>query len=238
MPVFGTQMFGAAGKTAVAYSFTDSEIQTANQTIFTFSSMAYGAADDSRIVVVTVSACFNNVYGTISSATIGGVSATIICQGDQQDGGTSSIDTSMTGIVAAAVPTGTSGDVVITLSRSINSSGRGVGIGVYRLSGPGVVAADETGTTAVANNCGSGVAIALNENTKEDGAVIACSCGNSSLGEEVWTGLTENNRGDAGSTCTSTAGIATTSDESPRTITCTTSSYCRQSGAVAVWNPA
>jgi len=236
MPV-SSQWFAAA-ETPVAYSFTDSELQQGDETTFTFSSMDLGAADGSRIIVVTVSAGFSNVHGTISSATIGGVSATIICQGDNQDGGTSSIDTATSGIVAAAVPTGTSGNVVITLSRSINAADRGVGIGVYRLTGPGVVAADETGTTAVSNNCGSGVAISLNENTKDGGAVIACSCGNSNLGEEVWTGVTENFRSSGDIPVGSSAGIATTSDESPRTITCTTSSYCRQSGAVAVWNPA
>jgi hypothetical protein len=216
MPVFGTQMFGsAAGKTAVAYSFTDSEIQAANQTIFTFSSMAYGTADDSRIVVVTVSAGFSNVHGTISTA---------------------SIDTSTTGIVAAAVPTGTSGDVVVTLSRSTNSSNRGMGIGVYRLSGPGVVAANDTATNGI-NSC-SALTQTVSVDTEEDGAVIACSCGSSSYGSETWTGLTENARGDAGAAVSSTAGAATTSDESPRTISVDTNSYCNQSAACASWVPA
>jgi len=236
MPVFGTQMFGGAGKTAVAYSFTDSEIQGGNQTIFTFSSMAYGTADDSRIVVVTVSAGFSNVHGTISSATIGGVSATIIVQGTNQEGGTSSIDTSVTGIVAAAVPTGTSGDVVVTLSRSTNSSNRGMGIGVYRLSGPGVVAANDTATNGI-NSC-SALTQTVSVDTEEDGAVIACSCGSSSYGSETWTGLTENARGDAGAAVSSTAGAATTSDESPRTISVDTNSYCNQSAACASWVPA
>tara|TARA_R100001244_G_scaffold20005_1_gene20722 strand:+ start:56 stop:769 length:714 start_codon:yes stop_codon:yes gene_type:complete len=237
MPVFGTQMFGgAAGKTAVAYSFTDSGITAGNASSFTFSSMAYGTADDSRIIAVTVSAGFSNVYGAISGVTIGGVTATIIVQGTNQEGGTSSIDTSTTGIVAAAVPTGTSGDVVVTLSRTTNSSNRGCGIGVYRLTGPGVVAANDTATAGI-NSC-SNQTLTVSVDTEEDGAAIACSCGSSSLGSETWTGLTENNRGDAGAAVNSTAGAATTSDESPRTISVATGSYCNQSAACASWVPA
>ena len=238
MPTFGSQMFGsgAAAATPIAYSFTDSEIQGGNQTVFTFSDMAFGAEDDSRIIVVTVSAGFSNVYGVISSVTIGGVTATIIVQGTNQEGGTASIDTSTTGIVAALVPSGTSGDVVVTLTRSTNSSNRGMGIGVHRLTGPGEVAANDTATNGI-NSC-SALTQTVSVDTEEDGAAIGCSCGSSSYGSEDWTGLTERNRGDAGAAVNSTAGIATTSDESPRTISVTTNSYCNQSAACASWIPA
>jgi hypothetical protein len=75
--------------------------------VVTFSAQAIGAADPTRRVVVTVT----NFSGTIglSSATIGGIAATIhISQGD------GFIESSA--IISALVPTGTTADIVLTFS--------------------------------------------------------------------------------------------------------------------------
>ena len=236
MPVFGTQMFGSgAGKTAIAYSFMEGEGIQGNNTIFTFSDKDFGDADDSRVIVVAGGCAFSNVSGTVSSATIGGISATIIVQKVDSFGDVN--DKQLAFIVAAAVPSGTSGDVVVTLSRSLNSSNRGMGIGVHRLTGPGVVAADDTATDD-GNTC-SGDTLVVSCNTKEDGAAIGSSAGNGGVyGSETWTGLTERARDYEGAAVWSSAGIATTSDESPRTMSVATNSYCTQSAVGASWHPA
>jgi len=237
MPTFGSQMFGsgAPATTPIAYSFTDSEGIQGNNTIFTFSSKAFGAADDSRVIVVSGGVAFSNVSGTVSSATIGGVSATIIVQKLDSFGAVN--DKQLSFILAAAVPSGTSGDVVVTLTRSLNSSNRGMGIGVHRLTGPGVVAADDTATDDD-NTCSSG-SMTVSCDTKEDGAAIGASAGNGGVyGTETWTGLTERARDYEGAAVWSSAGIATTSDESPRTMSVATGSYCTQSAVGASWHPA
>jgi len=235
MPTFGSQMFGSgAGKTAIDYSFTDSEGISGNLTIFTFSDMDLGAADDSRVIVVSGGCAFSNVTGTVSSATIGGISATIIVQ---KTDSFPPNDKQCSFIVAALVPSGTSGDVVITLSRSLNSSNRGMGIGVHRLTGPGEVAADDT-ASAQANTCSSATMV-VSCNTKEDGAAVGSTAGNGGVyGTETWTGLTERARGYQGAAVWSSAGIATTSDESPRTMSVATGSYCTQTAVGASWHPA
>jgi len=227
MPVFGTQMFGsAAAKTAVAYSVTDTSGSTANASSFTFTSQAFGAEDSSRVIVIATAGSFNNKAGAVSGITIGGVTGTEIVAVNSTSG-----DGTAAAIYAAAVPTGTTGTVVVTLSVTTGASSRGFGIGVYRLTGPGTLAANDTNTdTGTGNRTNT-----LSVNTEDGGAVIATGGGTSTLGSETYTGVTEDG---AGGKKYSHGGIATTSDESPRTVTVATVDYVVNSFVSASWVPA
>ena len=101
----------AAQKTTFGYlaSYTDSSSQTTR----TISSVDFGEANTSREIFVVVRYS-NSTATTISSATIGGVSATISAGASAGAQGAA--------LIFATVPTGTSGNVVITYSNSTNDS--------------------------------------------------------------------------------------------------------------------
>ena len=99
--------------------FTTNATDSTNGTTHTFSSQSIGTADSNRKVVVGIS--YNNSPGsiTVSSVTIAGVTATSILN----DVGPNSRELA---IFQADVPTGTTGDIVITTSVSADSIGIGV----------------------------------------------------------------------------------------------------------------
>lgn len=80
-----------------------------NLTTYTFNSVDFGAADSTREIFI-VGFAGTTTTRTLSTATIGGITATVINQGAGATGSSF--------IAFATVPTGTSGTVVLTLSGS------------------------------------------------------------------------------------------------------------------------
>lgn len=109
----------SAGGTGWAFSATQTSAASSNQ--YTFSNYAVGSAAANR--VVTAEFCWSHTLGsTISSVTIGGVTATLIQQ---------QVTHSTTGRIAvysAVVPSGTTATVVVNMSTSING---GIGCSVH-----------------------------------------------------------------------------------------------------------
>jgi hypothetical protein len=107
MPILGY----SSGNTGAAVALTATGSDTTNLTTYTFSGLALGAADATRFIVVGISANATNGR-TISSASIGGVAATVDLlyqnSGNSRNG--------HAGFISAAVPTGVTGDVVVTWS--------------------------------------------------------------------------------------------------------------------------
>jgi hypothetical protein len=89
---------------------------TTNLTTYTFTAASLGTAHADRYVIVGV-ASVAGFARTISSATIGGVAATL--NHNQNLGFTGRI-------ISAAVPTGATGDVVLTFSGAMTSCAIGV----------------------------------------------------------------------------------------------------------------
>jgi hypothetical protein len=114
--------FGAGVSSAAnpSLSYIGNNSQTSSATSHTFSAQSIGAAATGRRVVVAFS-CYSASSGTLSSATIAGVSATIVVQGT----GT----TTIAGLIIAQVDSGTTGDLVLNWS----SSNQNVAIAVYRV---------------------------------------------------------------------------------------------------------
>lgn len=142
---------------AISLSHLGTADSTSDLTAYTFSSESLGAADADRTIICAVHAIDAGASTGvgISSATIGGVAAEV-----QHEYSFGSSTTTYTGIITASVPTGTTGDVVITFSHAVLNCH----IGLWRATGlyskvPYSVEADlSTGTsTSLSFPAGSAV---------------------------------------------------------------------------------
>ena len=160
-----------AGGGAVAITFTESATSTSNLTTYTFSSLNLGTASSGRQIVV---AAFGTSSQTISTLTVGGISASLIV------GRTDTSSERRVELWAAPVPTGTSGDVVVTWSGAQIRSG----VGVFSMTGA-LSTANDTQSDAVASGASS-----VSLNIPSNGGAIAVG-DSATSGLNSWTGLTE-----------------------------------------------
>jgi len=139
----------------------------------------FGSEDSGRRIVCAVHWAEGGTHRTLSSATIGGVSATI----HVQRGHTGGVTGLGAAIISAIVPTGTSGTVDLNFSGSVTDSY----IGTYRLTGfiLGATGSDEHQTTTAL--------LSVNIATSSGGIIIAAYTGSTNtVGTGVsWTGATE-----------------------------------------------
>lgn len=113
----------------VESSKTDSAVNATDLTAYTFSAKAFGAAHSNRKIEIHIAATSATAGRTISTVTIGGVSAAVTSDGVTSavaDGGSGS---NLSAFWIAAVPTGATGDIVVTFSAGMDNCG----ITVYRL---------------------------------------------------------------------------------------------------------
>jgi len=158
-------------------SFLQTAVSGTNAAEYTFSSQSIGAADSDRYIICCV-AWRASADTTLSSVSIGGVAATLLANNVNVSGG----ETSGTCIAVAAVPSGTTGDVVVT----IGATALRCGIALYRAVGLGTPtvphdtltsdADSPTGTIDIPNN---GLCIGIAYNASQDTNAVS------------WTGLTE-----------------------------------------------
>ena len=171
--------FGAGQGPAAAASYLAYASDATKPTTVTFSAMSFGTAADNR----RLSACvqWDNDGGntrTISSLTIGGVAATV-----HQVANSSATDNKVNvAIASASVPTGTSGDVVVTWSGTVDKPH----VALWRVT-------SESGTPIDSDKFEStgdaAVSVTL---TVEPGSVLiaAATAGNASA-NITWTNATE-----------------------------------------------
>ncbi len=170
----GTINAGAAGVIVLAKpsqiisTFLEFEGATANESEYTFSSMDFGAAAADRQIVAFVSARSASGSETISSVTIGGVTATEI---EQQTSGNNK-----SGLYIANVPTGTSGDVVVTYSATQLRSA----CALYRLTGL---------SSATPHDSVSGSSETVDVDAPANGVIICGAGGTSLLTSDDMTGV-------------------------------------------------
>lgn len=110
---------GGGGSNAIEVITAASSISSSStdQSSYSFTNQSFGAAETNRVVIAFCHGARQGTAQTISSATIGGVSATILKQ--TPSGGTYT----STAIIGATVPTGTSGTVALTYSGSLFGCG-------------------------------------------------------------------------------------------------------------------
>lgn len=145
------------GSTTLTYlaNYADEAV---NITTKTWTGVSFGTPSEGRYIIVAIGT--RNDTRTISSVTIGGVSATIIVQ--NQDGNAT------VGIAIALVPTGTSGDVAVTLNNAADAHY----LGVWSVTG----LPSATPVATAENDGGGGAAQDLIMNTSEGGFAIVAVC--------------------------------------------------------------
>lgn len=207
-------MSSGAGKASVA--LTDNSINANNLVTYTFSNQSLGVAASDRKIIVGVAG--DGGTAAVISVTVAGVSATNVVAAFNSTGHSE--------IWIADVPTGATGDVVVTFG----SGGKArCGIGVYRA----------IGSQSAANATASSTADPMSASLSIPSNGIAVGAGqNSNGGSFSWTNLTERYdqtvEGDAAHTG---ASIDNLTAQTP-TITCNpTAAGVDNVMTLASWSP-
>lgn len=172
-----THLIGfGAGSSGRSYSYNASSADATTLTVYTFSSQDLGLSGQDRIVSVLITA--ERASGTpssITTVTIGGVSATSrISQ---------TSDSGIAAIYTAAVPNGSTGDIVVTFGQDQGNCAISI-ISMYGLSDAGAAIAGGTGSSTTDNGT-----IALT--TVSGAIVLGCAIVLGSIAFYTWTGLVE-----------------------------------------------
>jgi hypothetical protein len=198
------------GAAAPSNTFESTTSLSTNLTTYSFATQGIGAADATRRVVVGV-AWGHTLTRTLSSATIGGVGATIHVQ-------TNAVNIDGTALISAAVPTGTTATIDITFSGGAINCAIATWSLLNATGSPSATASDNT----VAANA---LSVALNVPANGSLFAIAETLGSGGVPRtHTWTNATE--RADAtietsdAYTAASETGLGV---ETPRTVTATAS---------------
>lgn len=205
---------GRGGLLLPSYAYVTSNSSTTDASSYTFAGTSIGPAGPNRLVVVA-SALRSGASNSYSSVTIGGSAAAAAVV---QDAAQTNV-----GLHALLVPSGTTADIVVTMT---GTGGRCV-IGVYALY-------NLASTTARATASSTAATLALSLNTQPQGIVLATAyCGGSS--SEVWTGATQDYKlSPEGANCLG-ASVLCTAAETPRTVTCAITGGAGIGGVSAFW---
>lgn len=153
----------AAGGGIETFSYLTNATSPADETNYSFGSLSFGAAAADRYLVGAVGA-LQTASGAISlsSATIGGVSTTIVVQINHVGNGSV-----VAALCIALVPTGTSGTVTVNWSDEMTSCG----VALYRITGLGSPTPQDTGS----DNTPSSGLVDVSLSTPSNGCLIAMS---------------------------------------------------------------
>jgi len=185
-------------------TFLQAAVNNNDLSSYTFAAQNFGTAATDRVIIVGFAAKAGSPMPTgATGVTIGGVTATLIVTESRNNGANTM--SSCSSIWAAVVPTGASGDVVVTYSKTMQT----VGLAAWRaydlpsLSPTSTDASDLTvGATLVELNLnptstGFAIACALMANGRATFASTATTAGAlaisvvSSGTNSTWTGMTE-----------------------------------------------
>lgn len=217
-------LIGFGGRRASApptISYRASAIDGVPAATFTFASLDIGTAATNRFVVVGVGTR-HNTSETISGVTIAGGSATLLASQNTSVGAENNI----AALYGALVPSGSTGDVVVTLSGSIAM----IGVGVWAAYGLASVTPAVT-ATSVANPA----VLDVNVNTGDIIIAMSSTGGSGVFATSTWSGVTERfDINPAGVGYMSGADHAALISESPRTITDTYAANNNRAACCAV----
>jgi hypothetical protein len=155
-------------------SFITSLPDDTNLSTYTFSAANIGAADATRIVVVTAHGSSGS-GNALTSATIAGVSATIVGQVE-------TLSHVRSVIISARVPTGTTGDIVLNFAGAYSR----MVVGVYR-----IVNADFTADDVQSDGSQGTTTRSVTLNVPANGVVIAADASQTAVADSTWSGVTE-----------------------------------------------
>lgn len=176
-------------------TFLNSANQSTGGSSYTFSSSSFGTASSTRRIIVSIAGANNS--RTISSVTIGGVSADIVLQYS------ASGDNNTVGIAIALVPTGTSGSIVVNWSGTQDTTI----IGWWAATGLESNTAYATSTNTIPSSPAT-----MDINGLENGFYIGVAGTSSSTGTNTWGNATERydiaiDRASTGADAVTTSGL-------------------------------
>lgn len=204
-----------------------SEQKSGNDTTgYSFSGVSLGAAASDRYIIATVHATASG--RTIASVTIGGVTATDVLASNLNYG-----------IFIANVPTGDTGDVVVTL----DAGGTSMHVGLWRITGLVSATADDTddgrGVTGSDTPTGT-LSIDVSVGAGGGSGFAIASCGQTGPADPIsatWTEVTENFDSAAETTVNAfTGGSKTYTVAQTLSIACTYSDTALQARMAATWS--
>ena len=214
--------FGAGGSTGpLAMAYGGAGVQTADGSTMTVSGLSIGAADDSRRVIAAI-AWNAGSNQTVSSATIGGVAATIVVQAMSTTGSAGSA------LLIASVPSGTTADVAVTFSGSVSR----MSAATYR-----VVNLNSATAYATANDTEAASGEVTGSLNVPAGGFVVAVASTSDGASWSWTaGPTEDSdQYTEASLAGSSASASYASAQTPLTVTATCASGTRASLVAASW---
>lgn len=160
---------------------------TSGLSSYTLSAVPIGTASSSRYVVIAMSAKFlGTTAASISTLTIGGVSATIVTTAT----GTGS-NIATTTLAYALVPTGTTADIVVTYSRAALRCAAAV----WTISGSGTISVDTSNQFGGSANPSPTATLDLSTSAVTMGVGARFT----NTGSHIWSGLTKRGQTDFGS---------------------------------------
>lgn len=203
------------------YSYTTTRTWSTTETTHDETSISFGAADSNRRIVIAIGGYFGS--GTVSSVTIGGVSASSMSTEANADGANEFYS-----IWGASVPTGTSGTISVTRSGSGDFQ---CTFSVYRLITPSLTPDD---TDVSSNNSGGTTSCSCTAAAADSIVIWSGGNANQSQGTASFTNITgaEDSEVDVRSNewCNQISG---TSDGSG---TCTIQHNGSEGGTMALWD--
>lgn len=203
---------------AATVDFLQTATDASDVSTYTFSSQNLGAADSTRRIVVCIESR-GTTSQTVSSVTVAGVSATEVRQ--QATG------FNVVAIYIAEVPSGTTGDVVVTFADAMLRCA----IQMYRLVDIDSTTEHQQGASTVENPT-------YNLNIPAGGVAVACSVTGNDTGSTSWTNLTEDADGLLEFIQYSSASDAFASEQTGLTITANPTGTSQPVGVFASWGPA
>jgi hypothetical protein len=207
--------FGAGRIGAASVAFGDSDVRASpGSTTFTATALGIGTAAGDRYVVVAVSWRASSGTPTVSSVTVGGAATTVVVSSGS---GTTGLALYIT---SAPFTSGTTADVVLTLSASCTNAG----FGAFALTGLGSASAVETNSGTTDNT-----AMTLSA------AADVCVSAGASFNATTFTqsGTTEQYDAQSGSSLTHSGGMAA---PAPASVTYDAASPSTFRQVVATWS--
>jgi hypothetical protein len=160
---------------AVLVTFLQTASSASDLQTYTFASQNLGAAAAGRYIIVAVMGRVGSIDSSITSVTVGGVTASIAVQVTRND----SPNSHCVGLAIASVPTGTTGDIVVVFSTTMLRAF----IGAYSTDAAPVLT--DTKTSSVTDPSAT-IAVAAG------GFVVGVSTTANAASTAAWTGITEN----------------------------------------------
>lgn len=156
----------------LALAFTADDSDETDLTTYTFAGMSFGTAATDRIVAVA--AHVDGDGGDLVSATLGGVGATVVI--------TQGVGNENAAIAYAAVPTGTTGDVVVTWT----GTAARCHVGVWKITGATAAPTDTDFSTSTPS---TGESLTLN--IPSHAAAISVHTSTQDSSSDFWTGAVQ-----------------------------------------------